>query len=37
MTRIFKPFTPGTLKYFDASALDAAWAWVREEGDETPR
>lgn len=30
MATICKPFTSATIKYFDVSALDAAWAWVRE-------
>jgi len=24
-----KPFTAAEVRYFDRSALDAAWAWVR--------
>jgi len=28
MAKVCKPFTAATVKYFDASELDAAWAWV---------
>ena len=34
MARLSKPFTPATVKYFDATDIDAAWAWVREGDDE---
>lgn len=30
MATVCKPFTAATVKYFDASQLDAAWAWVSE-------
>ncbi|WP_169977470.1 SpoIIAA family protein [Tautonia rosea] len=29
MTRFCKPFTQATVKYFDASEVDAAWDWLR--------
>lgn len=28
MTKVCKPFTAATVKYFDVGDLDAAWAWV---------
>jgi hypothetical protein len=28
MAKVCKPFTAATVKYFDASELEAAWAWV---------
>lgn len=31
MAAICKPFTGAKVKYFDASQLDAAWAWIAEE------
>jgi hypothetical protein len=30
MAKVCKPFTMATVKYFDASQLDAAWNWVKE-------
>jgi hypothetical protein len=30
MAKVCKPFTKATVKYFDASQVDAAWAWLRE-------
>lgn len=32
MAKVCVPFTLATIKYFDVSEIDAAWAWVREEG-----
>lgn len=29
-TKLCKPFIQATVKYFDASGVDAAWAWLRE-------
>lgn len=31
MARLCKPFTQATVKYFDASEEEAAWAWLRED------
>jgi hypothetical protein len=28
MAKVCKPFTAATVKYFDATELDTAWAWV---------
>jgi hypothetical protein len=30
MAKICKPFTQAAVKYFDATEVDAAWAWLRE-------
>ena len=30
MATICKPFTMAKLRYFDASQIDAAWAWLQE-------
>lgn len=30
LTEIAKPLAEGKLRYFDRSALAAAWAWVQE-------
>jgi hypothetical protein len=30
MTAICKPFTLATIRYFDASEIDAGWTWLRE-------
>ena len=30
MAKVCKPFTMAKVRYFDASQIDAAWAWVRE-------
>ena len=30
MSSVCKPFTMATIKYFDASDIDAAWAWLGE-------
>jgi hypothetical protein len=30
MAKVCKPFTMAKVRYFDASEIDAAWAWVRE-------
>jgi hypothetical protein len=30
MSKVCKPFTLATVKYFDAAELDAAWDWVGE-------
>jgi hypothetical protein len=30
MAAVCKPFTMAKLKYFDASQIDAAWAWLNE-------
>lgn len=30
MASVCRPFTMATLKYFDVSEIDAAWAWVAE-------
>ena len=30
MASFCKPFTKATVKYFDASEVDAAWKWLRE-------
>jgi hypothetical protein len=30
MALVCKPFTLAKVRYFDASKLDAAWAWLRE-------
>jgi len=30
MAKLCKPFTKATVRYFDASEVDAAWAWLRE-------
>ncbi len=32
MVQVCKPFTKATVRYFDASEVDAAWAWLREDG-----
>ena len=31
MAKVCKPFTAATVKYFDASEVDSAWAWVKED------
>ena len=31
MATVCKPFTMAKVKYFDATELDAAWAWVKED------
>lgn len=31
MATVCKPFTMATVKYFDASDIDAAWQWLSEE------
>jgi hypothetical protein len=31
MARFSKPFLDCDVKYFDSSAIDQAWAWVRED------
>jgi SpoIIAA-like len=30
MAYVCKPFTKATVRYFDASQIDDAWAWLRE-------
>ncbi len=30
MAQLCKPFTKAKVRYFDASQVDAAWAWLRE-------
>ena len=35
MAKVCRPFTKATVRYFDASQVDEAWAWLRE-GVETP-
>jgi hypothetical protein len=30
MAKVCKPFTRATIRYFDASQTDAAWAWLAE-------
>jgi hypothetical protein len=30
MAKVCKPFTMATIKYFDAAAIDDAWAWLAE-------
>jgi hypothetical protein len=30
MAQVCKPFTKATVRYFDASQVDDAWAWLRE-------
>ena len=35
MAQICRPFTKATVRYFDASQVDEAWAWLRE-GVEAP-
>ena len=30
MAKVCKPFTMAKVRYFDASDLDAAWAWLKE-------
>jgi hypothetical protein len=35
MVQMSKPFTKAAVRYFDASQVDEAWAWLRE-GVETP-
>ncbi|MFO0878945.1 MAG: STAS/SEC14 domain-containing protein [Gemmataceae bacterium] len=30
MAKVCKPFTMAKIRYFDASQIDAAWAWVTE-------
>ena len=30
MATLSKPFTSATVRYFDTSELDAAWAWLQE-------
>jgi hypothetical protein len=30
MAKVCKPFTMATIKYFDATEIDAAWAWLEE-------
>ena len=32
MTKLCKPFTKATVKYFDVPEVDAAWEWLREGG-----
>ncbi|NJD05028.1 MAG: STAS/SEC14 domain-containing protein [Methylococcaceae bacterium] len=31
MARLCKPFTHATVRYFDSSEAEAAWAWLRED------
>jgi hypothetical protein len=31
MTRLWRPFTRAQVRYFEASAAGAAWAWIRQE------
>jgi hypothetical protein len=31
MAQVCKPFTKAKVHYFDASEVDAAWAWLRED------
>jgi hypothetical protein len=31
-TRFARPFIDAKVEYFDASEMDAAWAWIREQG-----
>ena len=30
MTKVCKPFTMAKIRYFDASEIEAAWAWLEE-------
>ncbi len=30
MAKVCKPFTMASIKYFDATQADAAWAWLKE-------
>jgi len=30
MSKVCKPFTMATIKYFDAHEIDQAWAWLEE-------
>jgi hypothetical protein len=30
MAKVCKPFTMAKIEYFDASAIDSAWTWLRE-------
>jgi hypothetical protein len=30
MAKVCKPFTMAKIQYFDASQIDAAWAWLKE-------
>ncbi|QDU29523.1 hypothetical protein ETAA8_46360 [Anatilimnocola aggregata] len=30
MAKVCKPFTMAQIKYFDASQIDAAWAWLED-------
>ena len=30
MAKVCKPFTMAKIRYFDASQIDSAWAWVEE-------
>ena len=30
MAKLCKPFTKATVRYFDASEVEAAWGWLRE-------
>jgi len=30
MAQLCKPFTKATVRYFDVSEVEAAWAWLRE-------
>jgi hypothetical protein len=32
LATICKPFTHAKVRYFDASKVDDAWAWLRESG-----
>lgn len=31
MTKVCKPFTEASLKFFDVSEIDAAWSWLSED------
>ena len=31
MARLCKPFTKASVRYFDASEIDEAWAWLHED------
>ncbi len=33
MAAVCKPFTLAKVRYFEASELDSAWAWLGEDGD----
>jgi hypothetical protein len=36
MARVCKPFTKAKVRYFDASQVDDAWAWLREGVESSP-